>query len=374
VDETEAVSSMPPSAWAEEHEDLRATVRELLADISSPAEVRRLMETAEGLDPVAWKRMADLGLLGLMVPARHSGSGLTLREVAAVFEETGAALLCAPLFSTVAVATNVLLCSGDEEAAATFLPPIVAGEWVATLALGPEGEVPCADPAAGGGYLLHGGDGQVLDGATADLLLVPARAPAGIGVFAVHHDAPGVTRTPLLTMDQTRKQAAVGFDAAPARLVGQEGGGRQVVGAALDRAAVALAAEQLGGARRCLEMAVDHACRRVQFGRAVGSFGAVKQALAGVLVDVEAATSVVRAAAWTAVHRPDDLPVAAAVARAWCSQAYRRAAACNIQVHGGIGFTWDHDAHLHFKRAVSSALLLGDPAGPREAVARRLGL
>ncbi|HEX2041883.1 MAG TPA: acyl-CoA dehydrogenase family protein [Acidimicrobiales bacterium] len=365
---------MPPSAWAEEHEDLRAAVRTLLADVSSPAAVRRLMETAEGLDRVAWKRMAELGLLGLEVPAHHGGSGLTLREVAVVFEETGAALLCAPLFSTVGLATNVLLCSGDEEAAAAFLPPIVAGESVATVALGQGGEATRAEPATSGRYLLHGADDQVLDGVAADLLLVMARAPSGPGVFAVHGDTSGVSRTPLVTMDQTRKQARVGFDATPARLVGDEGRGREVVGAALDRAAVALAAEQLGGARRCLQMAADHACRRVQFGRPVGSFGAVKQALAGVLVDVEAATSVVRSAAWTAVHRPDDLPVAAAVARAWCSEAYRRAAASNIQVHGGIGFTWDHDAHLHFKRAVSSALLLGDPAGAREVVAHHLGL
>ncbi|HEX2274097.1 MAG TPA: acyl-CoA dehydrogenase family protein [Acidimicrobiales bacterium] len=366
---------MPPSAWAEEHEELRAAVRELLADISPPTEVRRLMATAEGLDPVAWKRMADLGLLGLAVPARHGGSGLTLREAAAVFEETGAALLCAPLFATVALATNVLLCAGDDEAAAAFLPPIVAGEWVATVALGEGGEdATRAEPAAAGEYLLHGHMSQVLDGATAHLLLVVARAPRGTGVFAVRGDAAGLTRTPLVTMDQTRKQAGVRFDATPARLVGRQGLAPDVVRAALDRAAVALAAEQLGGARRCLQMAADHACRRLQFGRPVGSFGAVKHELAGVLVDVEAATSVVRSAAWTAVHRPDDLPVAAAVARAWCSGAYRRAAACNIQVHGGIGFTWDHDAHLHFKRATSSALLLGGPAAPREAVARHLGL
>ncbi|HEV3400350.1 MAG TPA: acyl-CoA dehydrogenase, partial [Acidimicrobiales bacterium] len=231
-----------------------------------------------------------------------------------------------------------------------------------------------AEPATAGGYLLHGHASQVVDGATADLLLVVAESAGGTGVFAVEGEAPGLARAPLVTMDQTRKQARLQFEATPGRLLGQEGRGREALGAGLDRASVALAAEQLGGTRRCLEMAVDHARRRVQFGRPVGTFGAVKHALAGVLVDVEAATSVVRAAAWTAAHRPDDLPMAAATARAWCSDAYRRAAACNVQVHGAVGFTWDHEAHLHFKRATSSALLLGGPAAAREVVARRLEL
>jgi alkylation response protein AidB-like acyl-CoA dehydrogenase len=364
---------MPPSAWAEGHEDLRAALRELLAEISPPSEVRRLMDTAEGHDAVAWKRIAAMGLLGLRVPARHGGSGLTMGEVAAVFEETGAALLCAPLLATVALAVEVLLASGDEDGAAAFLPAVVAGECVATVALG-DATTRAEPTTAAGGYLLHGQASQVVDGATADLLLVVAESAGGTGVFAVQGEAPGLARTPLVTMDQTRKQARLQFEATPARLVGQDGRGREALGAALDRASVALAAEQLGGTRRCLEMAVDHARRRVQFGRPVGTFGAVKHALAGVLVDVEAATSVVRAAAWTAAHRPDDLPLAAATASAWCCDAYRRAAACNIQVHGAVGFTWDHEAHLHFKRATSSALLIGGPTAAREVVARRLEL
>ena len=371
---------MPPSAWAEEHHELRRAVRDLVAEISSPAEVRRLMETPEGRDPLAWKRMAGAGLLGLAVPARHGGSGLTLREVAVVFEETGAALLCAPLFATVALATEVLVSAGDDEAAAELLPAIAAGDTVATLALTEDGRrwdeagvTTRAEPKADG-HVLHGHKSYVLDGAGAGLLLVVARSPGGVGVFAVDGDAPRLTRTPLVTMDQTRKQARLVFEATPARLVGREGRGWEAVGPTLDRAAVALAAEALGGARRCLEAAVEHANRRRQFGRPVGSFGVVKQALADVLVDVEAGWSVVRSAAWTAVHRPDDLAVAASVAKAWCADAYRRAAACNIQVHGGVGFTWDHDAHLHFKRATASALLLGDATWHRAAVARRLGL
>jgi alkylation response protein AidB-like acyl-CoA dehydrogenase len=362
---------MPPSAWAEEHDGLRAVVRELLAEISPPGEVRRLMETAEGHDPVAWKRMAGMGLLGLGVPTRHGGSGQTLGEVAVVFEETGALLLCAPLFATVGFAVEVLLATGDEDAAAAFLPAVVAGDTVATVALG--GTTARAEPVPGG-YVLQGHAPHVLDGAVAGLVLAVARSSGGTGVFAVRGEAAGLARTPLVTMDQTRKQAHLRFEATPARLVGEEGAGGAAVAAALDRAWVALAAEQLGGARRCQEMAVDHARRRVQFGRPVGSFGAVKHALAGVLVDVEAAMSAVRAAAWTAVHRPGDLPLAAAAARAWCSDAYRRAAACTIQVHGAVGFTWEHDAHLHFKRATSSALLLGGPAAARQAVARRLQL
>ena len=371
---------MPAPAWADDREELRAAVRDLLAEVSAPAHVRRLMATADGHDPVAWKRMADLGLLGLQVPARHGGSGLTALETAAVFEETGAALLCSPLFATVALAANVLLCSPDGEAADEYLPMIVAGDCVATVALAEEGgtwrEAGVATRArrTGAGWVLDGHKIYVLDGHTADLVLVIAASPVGTSLFAVQGDAPGLTRTPLVTMDQTRKQARLELVSTPARLVGPEGRGDDAVGPALDLAAVALAAEQLGGARRCLDMAVGHASRRVQFGRAVGSFGAVKHALADGLVDVEAATSVVRFAAWTAAHRPDELPVAASVASAWCSEAYRRAAARTIQVHGGLGFTWDHDAHLYFKRATSSALLLGGPAWHRAAVARHLGL
>ena len=386
MDETVAVSSMPslprsPNVGGDgDRGGVGSAMRGLLAELSPPAEVRRLMETAEGYDPVAWKRLAQVGLLGLHVPRRHGGAGFTYLETAALFEEAGATLVCAPLFSTVALAVNALLSAGDDDAASEYLPGIVAGDIRATVALTEDpgrwderGITTVARPA-GGGFLLDGHKSFVVDGHTAQLLLVVARSPAGLDLFAVQDDAAGLTRGPLVTMDQTRKQARLELASTPARLVGADGRGWEAVAHAHHLAATALAAEQVGGARRCLAMAVDHARRRVQFGRPIGSFGAVSQALAGVLVGTEAAASMVAWAARAAAGAPDELALAASSAKAYCSEAYTRAAATSIQVHGGVGFTWDHDAHLYFKRATSSALLLGDATWHRAAVARRLGL
>lgn len=386
MDETVAVRSMPPvpsppNVGADvDRAGVPTAVREVLTDISPPAEVRRLMETAAGFDPVAWERLAGSGLLGLHVPRHLGGSALTYFEVATLFEEAGASLLCAPLFATVALAVNTLLSANDDDAASAYLPGIVAGRTRATVALTEDsgrwdeaGVTTVARPVDDG-FVLDGHKSFVVDGHTADLLLVVARSPAGVGLFAVGGDADGLTRTPLVTMDQTRKQARLDLASTPARLVGEDGRGWEAVGRGVHLAATALAAEQVGGARRCLHMAVDHARRRMQFGRPIGSFGAVSHALADVLVGIEAAASTAAWAARAAVTSPGDLAVAASSAKASCSVAYTRAAAANIQVHGGVGFTWDHDAHLYFKRATSSALLLGDPAWHRAAVARHLGL
>jgi alkylation response protein AidB-like acyl-CoA dehydrogenase len=214
----------------------------------------------------------------------------------------------------------------------------------------------------------------VLDGHTASLILVAARAGDGIGLFAVEGSASGLTRTPLSTMDQTRKQARLELSGVPARLIGSEGDGWRILGKTLDLAAIALAAEQVGGAQLCLEMAVQYAKDRVQFGRPIGSFQAIKHKCADMLLEVESAKSAAYYAGWAAAEDNDEVPVVASLAKAYCSDAYFHAAAENIQIHGGIGFTWEHDAHLYFKRAKSSELLFGDPAYHRELLAQRIGL
>jgi alkylation response protein AidB-like acyl-CoA dehydrogenase len=214
----------------------------------------------------------------------------------------------------------------------------------------------------------------VLDGAIADLILVPAKTAGGISIFAVEGSASGLTRTNLSTMDQTRKQAKVEFSNTPARLIGTEGEGGAALGKTLDLAAVALAAEQVGGAQKCLEMAVEYAKVRVQFGRPIGSFQAIKHKCADMLLEVESAKSAAYYAMWAASELNDELPVVASLAKAYCSDAYFHAAAENIQIHGGIGFTWEHPAHLYFKRAKSSELLLGDPTYHRELLAQRIGI
>ena len=365
-------------ALSDAQEELRRSVRELMEQTSSSAEVRRLMATAEGYDPSTWGRMAELGLQGLAIPRRHGGAGLTAVELLVVSEEMGRWLFCGPYLSTVVLTAGAVMASGDEAAGADLLPRIATGEVIATLAVtGESGRwdghgVDVTATRSAGGYLLDGVASFVVDGHVATMVLVVARTGEGLSLFAATGDAPGLVRTALPTMDQTRKQARMELSATPARLIGAEGRGWVAVRRALDLAAVALAAEQVGGAQRCLELSVRHAKERSQFGRPIGSFQAIKHKCAEMLLDVESARSAAYYAAWTAAQ-DDDVPSMASMAsmaKAYCSEAYFRAAAETIQIHGGVGFTWENDAHLYFKRAKSSALLFGDPAYHRERLAQ----
>jgi len=368
-------------AFSEEQEELRRTVRSFLEDKSPSAEVRRLMETTEGYDPAVWSQMANqLGLQGLAIPEEFGGSGFTYVELVVVLEEMGRALLCAPYFSTVALAANTILHSGDDAAKKELLPGIASGETIATLAFTEDNGrwdaegITMAASKSGDGYTLDGHKMFVIDGHTANLILVAAKTGQGISLFSIDADASGLTRTPLTTMDQTRKQARLEFSGVPAKLIGPEGKGWDTLSRVLDLAAVALAAEQVGGAQKCLEMSVEYAKVRVQFGRPIGSFQAIKHKCADMLLEVESAKSAAYYAGWAAAELNDELPVVASLAKAYCSDAYFHAAAENIQIHGGIGFTWEHDAHLYFKRAKSSELLLGDPTYHRELLAQRIGI
>ena len=338
-----------------------------------PAGVGRVFESPAGWDAARWRALSERGGL----------DGRPFTAVAEVAEELGADLACVPFLPTVVLAAGALLLAGDEEAASEHLGRIASGSVVATLAVPEDGgrwveaevrTVARPDPDVPGRYVLDGYKSYVLDGAAANLMLVAAREEAGTSLFAVAGDAPGLRRTPLVALDLTRPLARLDLTAVPARRVGAVGDGWRVVEAVLDRAAVALAAEAVGGAQRCLDMAVAHARERVQFGRPIGSFQAVQHKLADVLVSVEAARSVAAAAAGAVDGEDPDLPLLASTAKAYCAEAFVRAAAESIQVHGAVGFTWDHDAHLYLKRARSSALLLGDPAWHRERVARQLGL
>jgi alkylation response protein AidB-like acyl-CoA dehydrogenase len=368
-------------AFSEEQEELRRIVRQFLETKSSEAAVREQMETEAGFDAAVWSQMADqMGLQGLIVPEEFGGSGYSYVELIVVLEEMGRSLLCAPYFSTVVLAANTLIHSGDDAAKADLLPGIASGETIATLAFTEqngrwdEEGITATATAAGDGWTIDGTKMFVLDGHTANLLLVAARTDAGVSLFAVEGDADGVTRTPLATMDQTRKQAKVEFAGASGRLIGTDGGGWAVLERVLDLAAVALAAEQVGGAQMCLDMSVEYAKVRVQFGRPIGSFQAIKHKCADMLLEVESAKSAAYYAGWCASELNDELPSVASLAKAYCSDAYFHAAAENIQIHGGIGFTWEHPAHLYFKRAKSSELLFGDPTYHRELLAQRIGL
>ena len=379
-----ALATTPPTgmfAFTDEHAELRATVRRFLADRSPESEVRRLMETEPGYDPAVWAVMANqLGLQGLCVPERFGGLGSGLVEVQIVCEEMGRALLCAPFLSSAVLATAALLATGDEDACARHLPGLADGSIIATLAVTEESGSWRADDVAttavvdGTGFRLTGEKLFVLDGVVADLLLVVARTEHGPGLFAVSASADGLRREPMATLDATRKQARITFTGTPATLVGTDGGAAEPLAAALDVGAAALAAEQAGGARRVLEMAVGYAKVREQFGRPIGSFQAIKHKCADMLLEVESATSAAYAAGWAVDEQSAETGVLACLAKACCSEAYYHCAAENIQVHGGIGFTWEHPAHLYFKRAKSTEVLLGSPRYHRELLAQRLGI
>ncbi|MGA0239298.1 MAG: acyl-CoA dehydrogenase family protein [Acidimicrobiales bacterium] len=368
-------------AFSEEQDQLRDFVRSFLEDKSDEAAVREQMDTEQGFDEAVWNQMAEqMGLQALAIPEEYGGQGFGFIEQIVVLEEMGRALLCAPYFSSCVLAANTLLHSGDEDAKSAHLPGIASGETRATLAFTEENGkwdesgITAQATASGDGYSISGTKMYVLDGHTANLMIVAARTDAGVSLFAVDPSGAGVTTTALSTMDQTRKQAKVVLDGANGSLIGTDGGGWDVLSTVLDLAAVALAAEQVGGAQMCLDMSVEYAKVRVQFGRPIGSFQAIKHKCADMLLEVESAKSAAYYAGWCANEMNDELPSVASLAKSYCSEAYFHAAAENIQIHGGIGFTWEHPAHLYFKRAKSSELLFGDPTYHRELLAQRIGI
>jgi alkylation response protein AidB-like acyl-CoA dehydrogenase len=368
-------------AFSDEQEELRRTVRRFLEERSPESEVRRLMETDAGYDREVWSQLSSqLSLPGLAIPEQYDGAGYGYVDLAVVFEEMGRAVMGGPYFATVALAANALLAADDEDARKDLLPGIARGETLATLAVTEhdgswrESSIATAAAEANGAWRLTGTKDFVVDGHIADLLLVVARTPAGLSLFAVDGSADGLERELLHTLDETRKLARVRLSDTPGRLVGTDGGAWPVVDRVLDLASVALALESVGGAQRCLEMAVDYAKVRVQFGRPIGSFQAVKHRCADMLVDVEGAKSAAYYAAWCAAEVNAELSISASLAKAFCTEVYAKAAADNIQVHGGIGFTWEHPAHLYLKRAKSSELLLGDPATHRDRLGVHLGI
>ena len=368
-------------AFSEDQEALRKVVKDFLNAKSDEATVRELMDTEKGYDESVWTQMAEqMGLQGLVIPEEYGGSGYSFVELIVVLEEMGRRLLPAPYFSTVVLAAQTLLHSGDDAAKSAHLPGIASGETIATLAFTePNGRwdaegITATATQSGDGWTIDGTKQYVLDGHVANLIITAARTGAGISLFAVDGDASGLTRTALSTMDQTRKQAKLEFSGVPATLIGTDGGGWDVLSRVLDLAAVALAAEQVGGGQEVLEMAVQYAKDRVQFGRPIGSFQAIKHKCADMLLEVESAKSAAYYAGWCAGELNDELPSVASLAKAYCSEAYFHAAAENIQIHGGIGFTWEHPAHLYFKRAKSSELLFGDPTYHRELLAQRIGI
>ncbi|MEU7852917.1 acyl-CoA dehydrogenase family protein [Nonomuraea sp. NPDC049141] len=343
---------------SQEQQELRAAVRSFLAAASPLPKVR------DGYDREVYARLnGELGLSGLIVPEEYGGAGAGFAELAVALEETGAALLPGPFLATV-FATIALTRVPDKE----LLTGIAEGRVVATLAQPPADSDVTVSGEPGGGVTVRGTLAQVLGGMEADVLVVPALTGDGVVMTAVDLTAPGVTRTALETLDLTRGQAQVTLDGAPGRVIGPAAPG---VG---DRLAVALAAEQLGVLRAALDAIVAYAKIRVAFGRYIGSYQGVKHKLADMHCKLEQAESIVRFAAWAADESPGELPAAAALAQAYVGRACFEVARDHLLLYGGIGYTWEHDAHLFYKRAKADEVLLGPPRIHRARLADLLEL
>jgi alkylation response protein AidB-like acyl-CoA dehydrogenase len=372
----------------EEQELLRNTARKFFENECGSDTVRRLMETPEGISAELWKKLAEQGWLGLIYPEQYDGTGLGLVDLVVLMEELGRAVAPGPYFSTVLQRGLAILEAGGEGQKNEWLPRIAAGDKRVALAwmepsaqLGPAG-VTLTAVKRGETFTLSGTKLFVHDAHTADALVVAARTRPGAGadgvsLFLLPKGTKGLEVTLLPTMDQTRKlcevacsDVTVGADA----LLGAAGAGWAPLSRVLDRATVALCAEMCGGAQKVLDMTVEYAKIRQAFGRPIGSYQGVKHRAADMLVDVENSKSITYYAAWALDENSPEAPLAVSMAKAYVSDAFRRVAAGGIQLHGGIGFTWEHDLHLYFKRAKGSEFTFGDATHHRERVAQLVNL
>src|SRR5438105_10460 len=338
----------------DEQRALRDEARRFLEREAGIAYARAMMEDERGFTDDVWRKMASLGWTALPFPEEQGGLGQGFVALAILLSEMGRVVLPGPFFSTVVLAGSAIAEAGTEAQRKEVLPAICEGELLATLAA-PAVEAAVAVEARGD--RLYGNAGFVPDGHVADRIVAAAREPDGVGLFLTR-GRDGVEATPISSMDQTRKVADVRFDGAPAERLGD--GGWPAVQRALDSAGVGLAAEMLGGAERVLELSVEYAKQRVQFDRPIGSFQAVKHRAADMLLEVESLRSAVYYAAWALERDHPDASLAASMAKAYASDAYRKVAASGIQIHGGVGVTWEADLHLYFKRAKPSEVAFGD--------------
>ncbi len=376
-------------AFSEQQDLLRASARQFLERECPPVMVRRWSDDAQGYSPDLWQKMAALGWMGLVLPETYGGSGLSLVDLTILMEEMGRALLPAPFFSSIALGALTLLETGSDEQRQQMLPRLVRGETKVCVALleadgryDPRG-ISMRASIRGNRATLNGTKLFVVDAHVSDYIICVARTrggrdpESGISLFLLDITSPGIACTPLMSIDQTRRLCEVSFTRVGVSLEAMLGGrdaAWPTLQRALDKATVALCAEMVGGAERAMEMCVDYGKTRVQFGHPIGSFQAVKHKIADMKVWVENAKSVVYYAAWAVDRDAPEASRAASMAKAYCSEMYTQVTADGIQVHGGVGFTWDHHMHLYFKRAKSSEVLLGDSTWHRERTAALIPL
>ncbi len=371
--------------FSEEQEMLRQSARQFLEAECSMAYVRKMMDDDTGYSAEQWKKMADLGWTGLIFPEAHGGAGLNMVDMVVVLEEMGRVVMPGPFFATALLGGLAIDLGGSAAQKAKYLPGICAGTLKATLAQVEESGRWDAEgimlPAKKDGttYTLSGTKLFAHDAHNADLLIVPARTKGkgtrGITLFLVDAKQQGVKVTLLKTMDQTRKLCEVTLENVQIGkdgILGKADQGWALLDRLIDRAKVALCAEMCGGAQKVLEMSVEYAKVREQFGKPIGSFQAIQHKCANMMVQVESAKSATYYAAWAVANDVPEAHLAACMAKAYCSDAYRMVSGEGIQIHGGIGFTWEHDMHLYFKRAKGSEVTFGDATWNRELVAQEV--
>jgi alkylation response protein AidB-like acyl-CoA dehydrogenase len=375
--------------FSEQQNLLRASARQFLERESPSDVVHRMSDDPQGYLPDLWQKMAELGWMGLVLPETYAGSGLSFVDLTILMEEMGRVLLPAPFFSSVALGALTVLEVGSDEQRRLLLPRLARGEVKVCLALleadgryDPRG-IGLRASIRGNRATLNGTKLFVVDAQLADYVICVARTrggrnpESGISLFVLDSKAPGVICTPLVSMDQTRRLSEVSFTRVSVSLDAMLNGrdtAWPMLQRALDKATVALCAEMLGGAEKAMELCVAYGKSRVQFGRQIGSFQAIKHKIADMKVWVENAKSVVYYAAWAVDSNAPEASRSASMAKAYCSEMYSRVTADGMQVHGGIGFTWDHNMHLYFKRAKSSEVLLGNATWHRERIATLIPL
>jgi len=365
--------------FSEDQELLRKSAADFLAKECPMTYVRQMMEDERGYSDELWNKMAELGWMGLIYPEEFGGVGLNMVDLVVILEEMGRLALPGPFFSTVCMGGRAILEAGSSEQKQKFLPSIVSGKTKATLAVLEENArwdekgVKLSARKNKKGYTLNGIKLFVPDAHVSEVIVCAARSSEGITLFLLDRQQAGISTTLLKTMDQTRKLCEVRLDkvqVGPDAVLGVPGEGWQALSRILDCSKVALCAEMCGGAQKVLDMTVEYAKLREQFGRPIGSFQAIQHKCANMLVQVESAKSATYYAAWAVANDIPEAPLAAAMAKAYCSDAYRQVSAEGIQVHGGIGFTWEHDLHIYFKRAKGSEVTFGDATWNRELVAQ----
>lgn len=372
----------------QEQEMIRAQANEFLKKECPTSVVRALMEEPHAFSVDLWEKMSGLGWTGLVIPEQYGGEGLSFVELAVLLEEMGGALVPGAYFSSI-LAGLLLLEAGNEEQKQTWLPKLAKGKARATLAVAEYGaswnpaSIASTASQSSAGYVVNGTKLFVPDAHAADVIIAavktggPSGAADGISLVLIDPNAEGVSITPLKATDQTRRLYEVKFEGVritTGQMLGTPGYVSTSLAKVLDKAAIALCAEMVGGAQRVLDMCVEFTKSRVQFGRPIGSFQSIQHRCADMMLAVESSRSAVYAAAWAASEEKDDLPLYASIAKAYTSDTYSTVSAQAIQIHGGMGFTWEHDAHLYLKRAKADQFTYGDAVYHRERVAALIGL